>query len=109
MASAGGNRRDGAPIIFGSEPWRRFESKVDASDALVPAERARRAKIAYRAFMRGIARKSVKARAAAKARRAAALQRRLAKGPSEGEHSEFRREREETVASQIVWAAAQHR
>jgi hypothetical protein len=89
------------------EPWWRFETKVDPNRELAPAERARRAKIACRAFMRAIARKSVKTRAAKQARKKAAVQRRLARPPSDREMAEFARDRDEAIASRILWAASQ--
>lgn len=66
-----------------------------------------RATVSYRTFMRSIAHKSAKTRAAKKARQDAAAKRRLAKLPSEQEVDRFRREREEWIATQIIWAAAQ--
>lgn len=90
-----------------SEPWRRFESQVDASGQLPATERRRRAKIAYKAHMRSIARKGAKTRAAKKARREAALKRRLERGPSQAELRQFHREREEFMASVILRAAAE--
>ncbi len=89
-----------------TEPWRRFEVKVDPAGELVPAERARRAKLNYRAFMRAIARKSLNASAATKARRDAAVRRRLARPPTETSLAEFRREREGTITAQIIGAAS---
>jgi hypothetical protein len=89
------------------EPWRRFEAKVDPTSDLAPHESARRAKIAYRAFMRGIARKSVKIRAATKARKDAARRRALARPPTEAELVAFREERATWMAVQILLAAAQ--
>ena len=74
---------------------------------LAPAERARRAKIAYRAFMRAIARKSIKRRVAKQARKKAAVQRRLARPPVDREMAEFARDRDEAIASRILWAASQ--
>ena len=46
-------------------------------------------------------------RLANRRRRDAALQRRLARLPSEAELEAFRHERDETVRLQIIWAAAQ--
>ena len=89
------------------EPLRRYEVKVDPDGALSPAERARLAKIAYRAFMRGIAMRSVKARAADCKRKDAARRRRLARPPSEKEIETFRRERAVRMDFLIIWAAAQ--
>lgn len=89
------------------EPWRRFEAKVDPDSALPAAERARRAKISYRAFMRAIARKGVKTRAAKKARKEAALQRSLARPPDEKRLAEFSREMDELFEFKIIWAASQ--
>lgn len=89
------------------EPWQRFEAKVDPEGGLAPQERARRAKIAYRAFMRRIAKRSAKVRAAKRAREAAALRRRQARPPSEKELEAFRCEREEWTDFLIIWAAAQ--
>ena len=91
---------------MGKEPWRRFEHKVDEAGDLTPGERTRRAKIAYRAHMRALAKKSVRARAAAKARRDSALRRRAAREPTEKELAAFQRERDETMAVQILSTAA---
>ena len=88
-------------------PWRRFESRVDPDKALPETERARRAKLSYRAHMRAIARKSAKVRAANRARAEAARQRRLARPPSAAEIAAFERERDEFIRFQIIWAAAQ--
>jgi hypothetical protein len=90
-----------------SEPWRRFESRVDPEEVLDPAERARRAKISYRAFLRSKARKAAKGRAAARHRRETALRRRLAAGPSPSEAAAFARERDDLIHFQIIWSAAQ--
>lgn len=89
------------------EPWRRFEVRVDPENTLTPAERARRAKISYRAFMRSIARKAAKARAASKAGKDAALRRRLAMPPTEQQVAEFRREISELFETKTLWAASQ--
>lgn len=89
------------------EPWRRFEVKVDPENNLTAAERTRRAKISYRAFMRSIARKAAKARAANKARKDAALKRRLATPPTEQQLADFRREMDELFEAKILWAASQ--
>ncbi len=89
------------------EPWRRFEVRVDPENTLTPAERARRAKISYRAFMRSIARKAAEARAASRARRDAARRRRLATPPTEQQLADFRREMDELFEAKILWAASQ--
>lgn len=89
------------------EPWRRFEAKVDPDGVLPAAERARRAKISYRAFMRAIARKGVKTRAAKKARKEAALERSRTRPPNEKRVAEFSREMDELFESKIIWAASQ--
>lgn len=89
------------------EAWRRFETKVDPTGELAPAERARRAKISCRAFSRGIARKSVRTRAAKQARKAAVLQRRLARPPGAREMAECERQRQAAIATRILWAASQ--
>lgn len=91
----------------GREPWHRFEAKVDPENALSSAERARRAKISHRAFMRSIARKSAKTRAAKKAREEAALKRRLAAPPNEQRLAEFQREMDELFEAKVLWAASQ--
>jgi hypothetical protein len=95
------------PVKLLTEAWRRFEAKVDPTEELSPAERARRAKLAYRALLRGAARKAAKTRQATARRRQAALQRRLARPTSAAELAEFERERAETIRSQIIWAASQ--
>ncbi|MFN8519588.1 MAG: hypothetical protein U0667_09455 [Chloroflexota bacterium] len=89
------------------EPWRRFEDKVDPERSLAPSERARRAKISYRAFMRTIARKGAKTRAVKKARKDAALRRCLAAPPNEKRIAEFQREMDELFEAKVIWAAAQ--
>ena len=89
------------------EPWRRFEAKVDPDGLLPDAERARRAKISYRAWQRANAKKSAKARAATRHRREAARARRLAKPPTAAEMAEFAAERDAFMRSTIIWAAAQ--
>ncbi len=88
------------------EPWRRFEPKVDPDGVLPPRERARRAKISYRAFQRANAKKAAKARLAAKHRREAALRRWLVVHPTAEEVAAFARERHEEVGAQILLAAA---
>jgi len=95
------------PAKLLTDAWRRFEAKVDPTEELTLAERARRAKLAYRAFLRATARKAEKTRQATARRRQAALQRRLARPLSAAELAEFEREREVTIRSQIIWAAAQ--
>ena len=89
------------------EPWRRFGSHVDPDGVLEPTERARRAKMSYRAFLRSNARKAAKSRAAAKHRRDAALRHRRARGPSAKEVVAFEPERDAFIRFQIIWAAAQ--
>lgn len=89
------------------EPWRRFETRVDPGGTLPEAERARRAKISYRAWQRANAKKAAKARQVAKHRRDAALRRRLATPPTQGEVDAFRRERDQEIRATIIWAAAQ--
>jgi hypothetical protein len=90
-----------------AEPWQRFEARVDRDGLLEPRERARRAKISYRAFLRANARKAAKSRADKKLRRVAALQRRLARGPSPAETAAFAREHDDFIRAQIIWTAAQ--
>ncbi len=95
------------PAAEGREPWRRFESQVDPAAELSDEERQRRAKIAYRAHMRSLARSSVKARAAAKRRRDAAQLRSASRPPTERALAAFRHERDEWMAAFIIIAAAQ--
>ena len=90
-----------------SEPWRPYEGRVGPEGALTPVERARRSKIAYRAHMRALARRSVMARAAVRSRKESARRRRLARPLTEVEMARFRRERDAAMAVQIIWAAAQ--
>jgi hypothetical protein len=82
-----------------AEPWRRFEARVDHNGLLELPERARRAKISCRSFLRSNARKAAKSRAAGKDRREAALRRRLTVGPSASEVAAFARERDDFVRS----------
>lgn len=89
------------------EPWRRFEERVDPVGQLDPRERARRAKISYKAFLRANARKAAKSRLAKKHRREAALRRRLATGPTAKQLAEFERERDDFIRAEIIRAAAQ--
>lgn len=89
------------------EPWRRLESKVDPENALSPAERQRRAKIAYRAFLRRAVKKGVQTRAAKKRRQEAALQRQLANPMTQAEHDEWQRERREYVRVVTIILAAE--
>ena len=90
-----------------AEPWRRFEKHVDPDATLAEAERARRAKISYRAWQRANAKKAAKARQVAKRRRDAAVRRRLARSPTQGQIDAFKRERDQEVGATIIWAAAQ--
>jgi hypothetical protein len=90
-----------------TEPWRRFEAKVDPEGLLLAVERARRAKISYKAWLRANAQKSAEARLAKKHRREAALARRLAKPPTPAEMAAFAAERDAFLRSAIIWAAAQ--
>lgn len=92
-------------LTAAKEPWRRFERKVDEAGEPTPTERARRANIACRAHMGAIARKSVKARAAAKARGERALRQGVAREPTEKDLAAFQNERDETMAVQILSAA----
>ena len=48
----------------GSEPWRRFEAKLDPGGTLFGAVRARRSKITYRAYVQANAKRAARARAA---------------------------------------------
>jgi hypothetical protein len=89
------------------EPWRRHEAPVDPDGLLPPAERARRAKISYRAFMRANAKKAARSRLSAKRRHEAALCRKVAAGPSPAELAAFARERDDFTRALIMWAAAQ--
>lgn len=94
-------------LVARVEPWRRFQARVDPDGLLDPPERARRAKISYRAFLRSSARKAAKGRVAARHRRETSLRRRLAAGPNASEAAAFARERDDLIRSQIIWAAAQ--
>jgi hypothetical protein len=89
------------------EPWRRFEERVDPQGQLDPHERARRAKISYKAFLRANARKAATSRLAKKHRREAALRRRLAAGPTAKQLANFERERDDFIRAEIIRAAAQ--
>lgn len=102
-----GARRPPGRLGMRPEPWRRFEAHVDPDGLLDPCERARRAKISYRAFLRTTARKAAKSRVAAKHRREAAQRRRQAADVSAKELAAFRRERDDLIRAQIIWAAAQ--
>ena len=88
-------------------PWRRFEAHVDPDGLLPPAERARRAKISYRAFTRANAKKAARSRLATKDRRVAALRRKIAAEPRPAELAAFARERDDFTRALIIWAAAQ--
>lgn len=63
--------------------------------------------MSYRAFMRSIARKVAKARAATKARKDAARKRSRATPPTEQHLADFRREMDELFQAKILWAASQ--
>jgi hypothetical protein len=84
-----------------------FEARVDPDGLLESHERARRAKISCRAFLRANARKAAKSRAATKHRHEAALQRRLARGPTGAEVASCEQDRDDFIRAQIIWAAAQ--
>jgi hypothetical protein len=73
-----------------AEQLRRFEARVDPDGLLDPTERARRAKISYRAFLRSKARRAAKSRVAARNRRETALRRRLAASPQRDRGGGFR-------------------
>lgn len=90
-----------------SEPWRRFEERVDLERKLDPSERARRAKISYRAFLRANARTVARSRLVRQQRRETTLRRRLAAGPSANELAEFRRDRDDFIRAEIVRMASQ--
>lgn len=66
-----------------------LRAQVDPDRALAPVERARRAKLAYRAHMRAIDRKGAKAWTANKARQDAARQRSLARPMNEKQSAEY--------------------
>lgn len=90
-----------------TEPWRRFEERVDPLGQLDPRERVRRAKISYKAYLRANARKAIKSRLANQHRRVSDVRRRLATGPSAKQLADFERERDDFIRAQIIWAASQ--
>lgn len=90
-----------------TEPWRRFEQKVDPDCQLEPRERARRAKISYKAFLRSNARRAAKTRAGNRARRDAATRRRVARADTPERAAAFEREQDDFLRAVVIRAAAE--